>query len=168
MEDKGTVERLTYFFQGEFNLENTNELLGILNSDGEELGLDLFIQSSGGEMSCLNVILHALNNRTNVKIYPTIECSSAAFLLLLNSEHPVVLKDTTTVCTVHLPRVFASVDSKGFSKESKVFLNAFKYCNYTKQLLELDIPKSKLRDLQKGKDVELYYEDYVNLFKKDE
>lgn len=168
MEDKNTVERLTYFFQGDFNLENTNELLGILNTDGEELGLDLFIQSSGGEMSCLNVILHALNNRSNVKIYPTIECSSAAFLLLLNSEHPVVLKDTTTVCTVHLPRVGAYVDSKGFSEESKPFLKAFKHCNYTKQVFNLDINKKKLRDLQKGKDVELYYEDYVNLFKKDE
>jgi hypothetical protein len=160
-----TIQKpLTYLYEGEVNFENTVELLEFFNSSADHI--DLYFTTEGGIISYLYPMINAIEGYKDITIHPIQYCSSAGFLLLLNTTCKLSFPDKSIISVVHYPRIDSLKDfNKNNIYNQQFFLNKRHEMEFNQQLEQLPLPTKTINALKKGKDVELYHDDLINIFK---
>lgn len=155
---------LTYLYEGEINLENTVNFINFMNTCTEHV--DLYFTTEGGVINYLYPMINAIEGYKDIVIHPINYCSSAGFLLLLNTTCKLSFPDKSILSIVHYPRIDSVRDfNKNNIYNEQFFLKKRHEMEFNKQLEELPLPTKTQNALKKGKDVELYHEDLINIFK---
>jgi hypothetical protein len=156
---------LTYVFEGEFNSENTINLVNFLNTNSSPI--NLFIDSIGGTITYIYIIATAIKSYNNdITIYPLYNCSSSAFMLLLNVPNPLVFLDKGIVSIVHFPRIDTFRDLNNSNIYPKDYFKKKRHdVLFNEQIKTLPLTPRDKKKLLRGQDVELYYKDLIEMFK---
>lgn len=164
-EEEFDEKRITYLFDGSFDSESTKDLIYFLNQNTQPL--NLFISTPGGNLYCLHAVIEAIKGYGNdIVIYPVNHCSSCGFFLLLNTKTYIEFVDKSIVSIVHFPRIDSLMDFNKNNIYPKTLFNKKGHeVIFNEQLKELPLPKKTMNKLLKGEDVELFYEDLIEIFK---
>jgi ATP-dependent protease ClpP protease subunit len=157
-------KRITYLFEGEFDLENSMNLINFLNSNTQPV--NLFLNSPGGYTNYIYPLMTIIEDYKDIIIYPIEQCSSSAFFLLLNTTIPIIFLDKSIISVVHFPRVESWRDFNNNNIYPKDFFKKKRHLvDFNKQLKALPLPTTQQTKLLKGEDVHLFYEELVTIFK---
>ena len=157
-------KRITYIFEGEFDLENSVNLINFLNTNTQPV--NLFINSPGGYINYIYPLMTMIEDYEDIVIYPLEQCSSSAFFLLLNTTVPIIFLDKSIISVVHFPRIESWRDFNNNNIYPKDFFKKRRHLvDFNEQLKSLPLPTTQQNKLLKGEDVHLFYEDLVQIFK---
>jgi|LauGreDrversion4_2_1035121.scaffolds.fasta_scaffold194708_4 hypothetical protein len=157
-------KRITYIFEGEFDLENSVNLINFLNTNTQPV--NLFINSPGGYINYIYPLMTMIEDYEDIVIYPLEQCSSSAFFLLLNTTVPIIFLDKSIISVVHFPRIESWRDFNNNNIYPKDFFKKRRHLvDFNEQLKTLPLPTTQQNKLLKGEDVHLFYEDLVQIFK---
>lgn len=164
-EEEFDEKRITYLFDGAIESEATKDFIYFLNQN--TLPLNLFISTPGGDLYCLHAMIEAIKEYGNdIVIYPVQQCSSSGFLLLLNTKTYIEFVDKSVVSIVHFPRLDSVRDFNNNNIYPKDHFKKNRHkVIFNEQIKDLPLPKKIMTKLLKGEDVELFYEDLVEIFK---
>lgn len=155
---------INYIFEAQIEFEPVNHLIDFLNSS--EGPVNLFLETPGGFTSYIHILKVAIEEYNDIILYPIQECSSAGFLLLLDTTVPIKLLDKSIKVTVHFPRIESKTDINNVTiYNKKDFEKRNKNNKFISLLKNLDIDSKRKKDLLQGKDIDLYYEDLLVIFK---
>lgn len=155
---------INYIFEAQIEFEPVNHLIEFLNNS--EGPVNLFIETPGGFTSYINILKVAIEDYKDIIIYPIQECSSAGFLLLLDTTVPIKFLDESIKVTVHFPRIESKTDINNVTiYNKKDFEKRNKNNKFISMLKDLDIDSKRKKLLLKGNDIDLYYEDLLVIFK---
>lgn len=164
IEENLKIRPFNYIFEAQIEFEPVNQLIEFLNNS--EGPVNLFIETPGGFTSYINILKVAIEEYQNIILYPIQECSSAGFLLLLDTTVPIKLLDESIKVTVHFPRIESKTDINNITiYNKKDFKKRNKNNKFISLLKNLDIDSKRKKDLLQGKDIDLYYEDLLVIFK---
>ena len=157
-------KRLIYLFEGDFDKDNTLDLVDFLNNNTRPI--DLFISSPGGYTGYIHVLKRAIEEYDDIVIYPIVECYSSALILLLNTEVPISFLDKGIVSIAHFPRIDSITDANRNNIYDKSYFKSKRHLTDFYYLLkEMPLPTQQKKKLLKGEDVELTYSDLITIFK---
>jgi ATP-dependent protease ClpP protease subunit len=157
-------KRITYIFEGDFDLENSVNLINFLNTNTQPV--NLFINSPGGYINYIYPLMTMIEDYEDIVIYPLEQCSSSAFFLLLNTTVPIIFLDKSIISVVHFPRIESLRDFNNNNIYPKDFFKKRRHLvDFNEQLKTLPLPTTQQNKLLKGEDVHLFYEDLVQIFK---
>jgi ATP-dependent protease ClpP protease subunit len=156
--------KITYIFEGDFDSENTVNLINFLNANTQPV--NLFINSPGGFINYVYPLMTVIEDYEDIVIYPLEQCSSSAFFLLLNTTVPIKFLDKTIVSVLHFPRIESWRDFNNNNIYPKDFFKKRRHLvEFNEQLKTLPLPTIQQNKLLKGEDVQLFYEDLIRIFK---
>jgi hypothetical protein len=157
-------KKINYIYEGSFELSYVNDALTFLN--GNDLPVNFFINTPGGYVSYVYPLTKAIEEYGDIVLYPIEECSSAGFFLLMNTTVPICLLDKSIRCLIHFPRIDSIMDmNKNHIYDKVDFKNKIDQRGFKDTLKELPITNKQMKNLLKGEDVILYYNDLLEIFK---
>jgi ATP-dependent protease ClpP protease subunit len=159
----------TYVHTIIFDETITNETVAVLIDEMANWQyINLYFSSPGGEIPFMHVLADYINSRKDkIDVFPTFQnCSAAAILVFKHLECKIVIREELLdyIMFHKIGRQIVS-QRKNKSYDNMEVIDA-KTNKLLSKFLNRYIPKKKVKEFKKGKDVEFCYTDIKKYFKK--
>jgi hypothetical protein len=150
--------RLIKIFKDEISFETVEDLIAEIR--GEE-AVDLFFSTSGGMVSAMTILIHALKQHPDVIIHFFDEVNSCVIKLFLEYDGPIILNQDLELISFHAyDRELYGIRYKKSVKKCRVIDTEVCEVLANKLVKEFGISEKKRRQFVDGKDIRFYPKDF--------
>lgn len=156
--------RYVYYFSDEINIDSVQGLIDILISYP---AIDLYVETLGGSLTAMNVLLHFINNHPDIVIYLTSCIASAGTLFLTDCNKKVILTEDLDVILFHLADRGTEGQFRKRTIDDKILYEQLKEFNekFVNKFVQLGLNKKEIKGMLEGDDIILYRKDFKRIEK---
>jgi ATP-dependent protease ClpP protease subunit len=154
--------RYVYHFEDDIEPEIVQEVIDKLSGYNK---IDLFFTTLGGEIHSMNVLIHFINNHSDINIYLTGYIASAGTLLFTDCNKPITLTESLDWILFHMGDRAIEGSFRKTTLDYSILNEQLKEANneLADKFSKLGLNKKEIRSFLDGNDVVLYRKDFNRL-----